>query len=139
MSEKRTILVAEDSDPNRKIICQLLAKFDFTVIECKSGQEAWDNIEGCEKSNTKIDAIFSDIMMPQMGGLELLEKIRKENKLESVPFIFITALAEKEQILKAKELKAQGYILKPISAEKLLKKCKELFADHTFPMFPKSA
>ncbi len=133
MSEVKTILVVEDSGPNRNILLQLLKKFGFEVIETRNGIEAWNKIEESERSGVAINAIISDVMMPGMSGIELLQKMRTENKLKGAPFVFITAVAEKEHILRARELKANGYILKPISKDKLLKKCQELFPDHIFP------
>lgn len=139
MNTKKTILIAEDSAPNRNILVQLLKSFGFDVLEAKTGSEAWTQIIERESNSQPLHAIITDIMMPSMSGIELLQKIRAENKLPDVPIIFITAVAEKEHILKAKELQAQGYLLKPISKDKLLKKCQEIFPDHAFPSFPGAA
>lgn len=135
MSNKKTILIAEDSTPNRNILTQLLKSFGFDVLESTTGSEAWEKIIELESKSQPLHAIITDIMMPSMSGIELLQKIRAENKLPAVPVIFITAVAEKKHILKAKELNAQGYLLKPISKDKLLKKCQEIFPDHVFPSF----
>lgn len=126
------ILVAEDSAPNRNILCHLIKKLGFQVIEATSGKEAWEKIEKWDASHTLL-AIFSDVMMPDMDGIQLLEKVRSSENFANTPFTLVTAVSEKEYILRAKELKVNGYVLKPVSHEKVLKKLTEFFPDRKFP------
>lgn len=133
MSDKKeTILIAEDSPPNRKILGHLLEKLDYNVIECSDGQEAW-NFYLKEESVDGLVAIFSDIMMPSMDGLGLLKNVRKTNKYKETPFVLITAVSDKDYIVQAKSLNVSGYILKPVTFQRMTKKLKELFPSKNFP------
>jgi two-component system chemotaxis response regulator CheY len=126
------ILVAEDSAPNRNILCHLIKKLGFQVIEATNAKEAWEKIEKLDSSQ-RLLAIFSDVMMPDMDGIQLLEKVRSSANFANIPFTLVTAVSEKEYVLKAKELKVNGYILKPVSHDKVLKKLTEFFPNRKFP------
>ncbi len=128
---KDTILIAEDSIPNQKILQHLLVKLGFDVIACNNGAEAWGKIKDQETKN--LVGIFSDMMMPELDGLSLLKKLRAEDKFKELPFVFISAVSDKDQIIAAKSLKVNGYILKPVTFDKVLTKLKQLFPDRVFP------
>ena len=124
------IVVAEDSAPNRKILVHLLEKMGFSVDSFENGKEAWDFL------NSEADdvcAIISDIMMPQMDGIELLKEVRSSEKHKDIPFVLVTAVSDKDYILEAKKLKVDGYLLKPVSFEKVSGKIKQLFPEIKLP------
>jgi two-component system chemotaxis response regulator CheY len=127
---KDTIIVAEDSAPNRTILVHLLRKLDFSVIECVDGESAWAQLES---SKVPIVAILSDVMMPKLDGVELLRRVRGHEKHKSMPFVLITAIAEKEYIVQAKALNVNGYILKPVTFQRVTSKLSELFPTKKFP------
>lgn len=127
---KETIIVAEDSVPNRKILTHLLEKLGFQVIACENGQLAWDALNSAETG--PVSLVISDIMMPTMDGLQLLRQIRDHEKLKPMPVILITAVSEKEYIVKARELNVSGYILKPITFQRVQEKMQELFPQKKF-------
>ncbi|MCC5834201.1 MAG: response regulator [Opitutales bacterium] len=131
--DKKVILVAEDSAPNRRIICQLLSSFGFEVIECVDGEDAYNKAINAIDNTLKLDAIVTDIMMPGMSGLEVIGQLKREDKLAGIPFLFLTAVAKKEHVVAAIKLGAKGYLLKPITREKLQKSCTDLFPNHKFP------
>jgi len=128
---KDAILIAEDSLPNQKILQHLLVKLEFDVIACNNGAEAWAKLNDPETKN--IVGVFSDMMMPELDGLSLLKKVRAEDKFKQLPFVFISAISDKDQIITAKSLKVNGYILKPVTFQKVLTKLKELYPQRTFP------
>ncbi len=132
-NNKKVILVAEDSAPNRRIICQLLSGFGFEVIESTDGEDAYKKAINAIDNSSKLDAIVTDIMMPGMSGIEVIEQLKREDKLAGIPFLFLTAVAKKEHVVRAIKLGAKGYLLKPITREKLQKSCLELFPAHKFP------
>jgi two-component system, chemotaxis family, chemotaxis protein CheY len=126
------IVVAEDSAPNRTILVLLLRKLGFKVIECADGDVAWTALnENPEKKN--IVACISDLMMPNMDGLELLRRTRNDEKLKDLPFVLVTAVSDKDYIFEAKNLKVNGYILKPVTYKRVSAKLQELFPQKTFP------
>lgn len=70
----KTILIAEDNDDLRGIVVDLLESEGFIIIPARDGQEAWDYLNS---SKPFPDLIISDMMMPKMTGMELIENVRK--------------------------------------------------------------
>ena len=130
--KKEVILIAEDSPPNRKILSHLLKKLNYEVIECEDGKIAWEeHLKNGSVEN--LVAILSDIMMPNMDGLGLLKNIRENSTYKEVPFVLITAVSDKDYIMQAKNLNVNGYILKPVTFQRVSTKLKELFPDKMLP------
>lgn len=130
---KDIIVVAEDSPPNRKILSHLLIKLGFEVLAYENGQEAWQALTSGE--HPRVVAIISDIMMPAMDGIQLLRNVRDHENLSKLPFVLVTSISEKEYIAQAKELRVNGYILKPVTFQRVTAKLHELFPDREFPKF----
>ena len=129
--ELDTIIIAEDSPPNRKILAHLLQKLGFEVIACENGQDAYDALTSGE--NPRVVAIISDIMMPPMDGLEFLKRVRAHEKFGNLPFVLVTAVSDKDYIVRAKELNVNGYILKPVTFQRVTAKLQELFPQRLLP------
>lgn len=125
------VIVAEDSPPNRTILVLLLKKLGFQVIECEDGQLAWQALDKNRDKN--VVAVVSDIMMPNMDGMELLRKTRDDGEYSSIPFVFVTAVSEKDYIFEAKNLHANGYILKPVTFQRVAQKMSEIFPNKKLP------
>ncbi len=128
---KNTIVIAEDSAPNRKILAHLIEKLGFEVVACEHGQEAWDKLK--EGKLERVVAVISDIMMPNMDGINLLKNIRGDEKFKTLPVVLVTAVSEKDYIMQAKEMNVNGYILKPVTFQRVTSKLQELFPGHKFP------
>jgi two-component system chemotaxis response regulator CheY len=126
-----TIVVAEDSPPNRKILSHLLQKLGFHVVACEHGQEAKEALHSGKHHN--IVAVISDVMMPKMDGIQLLRHVREDETLKDLPFVLVTAVSEKDYIVQARALNVNGYILKPVTFDRLTSKLRELFPARTFP------
>ena len=121
-----TVLYAEDEEGIRKKISYSLGYYVKEVIEVSNGKEALE----CYKTK-KPDIIFTDIMMPCMNGIELIKKIREEDK--KTPVVMITAHTEKEVLLDAVSLHVEQYIIKPINLKSLknaLKNCVEVICSN---------
>jgi CheY-like chemotaxis protein len=128
---KDKIVIAEDSPPNRKILGHLLERMGFEVIACEHGEEAWSKLT--DPATDGVIAVISDIMMPKMDGIQLLRNIRGDQKTATLPVILVTAISEKEYIAQAKQLNVSGYILKPVTFQRVTSKLQELFPQRTFP------
>lgn len=126
-----TIIIAEDSLPNQKILQHLLGKLGYNVIACNNGKEAWEKLNAPETKN--VVAILSDMMMPIEDGMTFLKKVRESEKFKAFPFVLITAVSDKDLIVQAKHLKVNGYILKPVTFTRVTAKLKELFPNKKFP------
>ncbi len=129
--ELDTIIIAEDSAPNRKILAHLLVKLGFHVVACEDGQNAWDALVSGE--HKRVVAVISDIMMPRMDGISLLRNVRENETWNQLPVVLVTAVSEKDYIVQAKQLNVNGYILKPVTFQRVSTKLKELFPDRPLP------
>ena len=127
------IMVAEDSPPNRAILVHLLRKLGFAVVECKDGMIALEEMQKLREQKILILAVLSDIMMPRMDGIELLKQIRAVDEWKTLPFVLVTAVSDKTHIMEAKEHNVNGYILKPVTVQRVQSKLQELFPGRTFP------
>jgi DNA-binding response OmpR family regulator len=108
-----TVLYAEDEENIRKNIADTLRYYVKEIIEAKNGKEAYELY--CAH---KPDLLMTDILMPQMNGIELVEKIRKDDK--KTPIIMITAHTEKQFLLSAVKLHLEHYLVKPVSLPDIL-------------------
>lgn len=114
MSRQR-ILVVEDHRPLLAAIQDVLSAEGYTVLTATDGVQALQMME--ERCP---NLIVADIMMPQMDGYALYEAIRARPEWAPIPFIFLTARSEREDILKGKGLGVEDYITKPFATQELL-------------------
>lgn len=127
---RECIVVAEDSPPNRKILMHILEKLGYAVESFEDGKAAWEKIEAGQIP--RLVAVLSDIMMPNLDGIQFLKNIRAHEKLKDLPFVLITAVSDREYIMTAKDQKVNGYILKPVTFLRVSAKLKEIFPDKKF-------
>jgi two-component system, chemotaxis family, chemotaxis protein CheY len=116
-----TVLVVDDFLTMRRIVRKILRDLDFEdIIEAEDGSAALEVLK-----RTKVHLIVSDWNMPRMTGLELLKEVRSTEGIKDIPFLMVTAEAQKENILEAVKAKVSNYIVKPFTAatleEKLVK------------------
>lgn len=117
------ILIVDDFLPMRKAMREALKMLNFTNIE-----DAENGSIALEKLNAgNFDLVISDWSMPEMNGLELLEKIKSSEKLKQIPVMMVTAEASQENILKVVKAGAANYIVKPISMRILMTKIEKIF------------
>lgn len=116
---KMKILAVDDFPTMRKIVRNLLKQIGYeNVIDADDGITAKEVLE----TNDSIEFIISDWNMPQMTGLELLKWVRSNDKVKHLPFLMITAEAEKDNIIEAVKSGVNNYIVKPFSAGTLKEK-----------------
>ncbi|MDE7469684.1 MAG: chemotaxis response regulator CheY [Desulfovibrionaceae bacterium] len=116
------ILLVDDFATMRRIIKNILRQLQFTnILEADDGATAWDLMQ-----RQKVDFIISDWNMPQMTGLELLRKVRGDERFKSLPFLMVTAEAQQENILEAAQAGVSNYIIKPFTPEVLEQKIKKI-------------
>ncbi|MCP5498040.1 MAG: response regulator [Leptospiraceae bacterium] len=111
----KKILVIEDDSKLRANISELLSIKNYTVIEAENG------VEGISKAIfNKPNIILCDVMMPGVDGFEVLEKIKNNQELKNIPFIFLTAKSDRTDIRKGMALGADDYVTKPFSIQELV-------------------
>ncbi len=100
------ILVVDDEDALRMIVQMSANMLGLEVLEAENGIKALEIIR-----NTTVDLIISDLMMPEMGGLELLRMLRQEKN--STRFIIVTGYGDRKKIDEAKALDVFAFVDKP--------------------------
>lgn len=121
---KKRILLIEDEWKLRRIASDFLKKENFEVLEAEDGQKALDLI-----ITERYDLVILDVMLPKINGWELLKEIRAKDR--TITVIMLTAKASEEDILKGYELKADEYIVKPVSMKVLIAKVKAFLRIHS--------
>ncbi|MBT5933968.1 response regulator [Sulfurimonas sp.] len=114
------ILAVDDDMINLKLLKSMLKKSGFVkeVIEAKNGSDAIGELKGRDD----IDLILLDIIMPVMGGIDMLKVVRADDNLRQLPIIILTTDETKK--VEALECGANGFLMKPIRKDDLINKIK---------------
>jgi CheY-like chemotaxis protein len=110
----KTILVAEDRDASRELICTVLGAAGYNVIEARDGREAVD-LAGA----TTVDLVLLDLYMPHLDGFAVLENLRARPEYAGVPVIALTASAMAGDRERAIACGFSEYISKPVNMASL--------------------
>ena len=105
-----TLLIVDDNEMNRQLMALQFKRAGYNVVLAESGYEALDLI-----NTSSFDLVLLDIMMPGISGLEVLEQVRKQHTLISLPIIMVTADDLEESIITALQLGANDYLTKPLN------------------------
>ena len=117
------ILVVDDFATMRRIVKTCLRQLGFeNITEADNGQAALDKLR-----NTSFKLIISDWNMPQMMGIDLLKAVRADETLKVIPFVMVTAEAQKENVIEAAKAGVSNYIIKPFTADQLQSKLEQVF------------
>jgi two-component system chemotaxis response regulator CheY len=123
MDVNMKVLIVDDFATMRRIVKNILRQLGFTDIsEADDGKTA---LQALKKE--KFDLILSDWNMPEMPGIELLKAVRADDELKDIPFLMVTAEAEKGNIVEAVKLGVSNYIVKPFTAETMNEKLEKIF------------
>ncbi len=114
--ENRTVLLVDDDLRNTFALSKILGNYGIKVILADNGQMAIEKLE----SETAIDLVLMDIMMPVMDGFEAIRRIRKQPRFEKLPIIALTAKAMSTDRDKCIDAGANDYLVKPLDEEKLV-------------------
>jgi DNA-binding response OmpR family regulator len=115
MEDRKQILLVEDHQPMAGAIESILTMRGYAVLTAANGIEALQVME-----DTAPDLIIADILMPEMDGYTFYEEVQKRSEWCPIPFIFLTSMAEREDIKRGRELGVDSYITKPFDPEDLL-------------------
>ena len=113
--KRPTLLVIEDEAPLRANIVRLLTAEGFQVIAAVDGDEG---IRRARESRP--DLVICDILMPRMDGYGVLALLRSQPETAAIPFIFLTASADKEDLARGLQSGANDYVTKPFRIADLL-------------------
>ncbi len=122
--KKRLILIVDDNEDFRFYLKDNLQSF-FTIAEAADGKEGWRKSLALHP-----ELVVSDISMPVMSGIELCEKIKKDERTRKIPVILLTALAGEGNELESLKTGATDYITKPFNFEILLSKIRNVLENN---------
>jgi len=121
--KEHSILIVDDMTAIRTLVRTQLQTFELAnSCEAEDGAQAWHLLEERYRKQSPLDIIICDWNMPKMSGLELLKRVRGDERFSKIPFIMLTAQNETEEVMAAIELGVSEYIIKPFNAEQLHKK-----------------
>jgi two-component system, OmpR family, alkaline phosphatase synthesis response regulator PhoP len=111
---KKNILVVDDEKDIIDLLSYNLSKEGFAVITARNGKEA------LEKVKQKPDLIILDLMMPEMSGLQVIQEVKKDKTISSVPILILTAKGTETDEIVGLEVGADDYIIKPVKIGKIV-------------------
>ena len=109
MAASENLLLVDDEELNRDMLSRRLERNGFSVEVAESGPQALAQI-----AERPIDLVLLDTMMPGMGGIEVLKRLRERHTQEELPVIMVTAVTDSPRIAEALELGANDYVTKPV-------------------------
>jgi len=118
-SAKPLVLAVDDNPQNLKFLGQLLSDNNYEVGMAQNGQQALNFV-----SKNQPDLILLDIMMPEMDGFKVCQKLKSQLETKHIPIIFLTAKTETEDIVKGFDLGGVDYVTKPFTSAELLSRIK---------------
>src|SRR5215475_10252695 len=108
------ILIAEDDRDSRELLRWMLEKLGYEVVATANGKEAWEAFR-----RGRFRLVISDVLMPEIDGLELCRRIRKHKQSKYTYVIIITALIGKKDYLEGMEAGADDFVTKPFDPDEL--------------------
>ncbi|MEM7018120.1 MAG: response regulator [Pseudomonadota bacterium] len=114
---ERTILVVDDEEYNLEILTEYLEDANYEVVAVERGEEAWSLLQDDPQ---RFHAVLLDRMMPGMDGLEVLEHVRQEPKLDGLPIIMQTAKGSEKDVVEGFRAGAHYYLIKPFERDRLM-------------------
>jgi CheY-like chemotaxis protein len=115
------ILVVEDDPVVSKVIDSVLRKRSFETVMVENGLQALEVL----KNTPDIGLVLSDIMMPEIDGLQLFGLMKQNPAWANIPVVFSTSLADLDTVRKAGKMGCRHYVLKPINATHLTEKVRD--------------
>ena|SRR5215471_8836802 len=114
-SEPFTVMIVEDHPDQRALLELILQKEGYRVLSAADGLEAWEKLE-----KDDVQLVLLDIMLPQLDGLELIRRIRGDDRFKAIYLLVVTARKGEAFVVNTLDLGADGYMIKPFSFSELL-------------------
>ena len=113
------VLVVDDSPTMRRIVVQMLKKIGYSdIVEAGDGREALERLQ----AEGDIELVCTDWNMPVMSGLELVQAIRGDESLSSLPILMVTTRNMKDDIITAMRAGVNNYVTKPFDPQTIKEK-----------------
>lgn len=113
------LLVVDDSSTMRRIIKNTLQRLGYDdILEAEHGVQAWDLLD----SSGDVNVLITDWNMPEMNGLDLVKKVRADERFVDIPIIMVTTEGGKAEVITALKAGVNNYIVKPFTPQVLKEK-----------------
>ncbi len=124
MNREAPVLVVEDETETNQLLCELLQR---EGVVCQGVEEGGQALAAAVQARPA--AILLDLMLPDMSGLEMVQRLRCEGSLKRIPWIVLTALDDDASRQRVQELGADAYLTKPLQPQTLVAEVRELLAE----------
>jgi len=118
----KKILIVDDSATIRAQVKNALVGAGFEIVEASDGVEGLEVIT----ANADLAAVLCDVNMPRMGGLQMLELVKANGRLATLPVVMLTTEGQPKLVQQAKAVGAKAWIVKPFKAEQLVATMRKL-------------
>jgi CheY-like chemotaxis protein/prolyl-tRNA editing enzyme YbaK/EbsC (Cys-tRNA(Pro) deacylase) len=119
-----TVLVVEDEAETNELFCRLMEREGYTCQGVEEGNRALE-----VAAEVRPSAILLDLMLPDMSGFDVCERLRRNGPLKRIPVIVMTALDDEASRQRGRELGAEAYLTKPFAPSELVEELHEVLAD----------
>jgi two-component system chemotaxis response regulator CheY len=111
------VLIVDDDVVSRMMLMHMIdSAGSYEVLEAEDGEEAWRQLD----TGTRPAMLFCDLRMPRLSGMELLARVKADERFAGLPFVLVSAAADGATMEQALGLGADGYIVKPFDSGKVL-------------------
>ena len=117
-----SILIVEDNPVNAKVLMIMLRGEGYQTLVAGNGKQALETVS----TTAGIQLIITDYMMPEMDGLEFIEKLRALPTFNHVPILVASAYGDLDTVKRAQSVRCDGFLVKPIDKAQLIKRVKQL-------------
>ena len=126
-AEPKTILLVEDNADDEQLTLRAMRQSDIPNIirVARDGAEALDKLFGAGQDRLP-DLVLLDLKLPKVNGLEVLQKIRSDDRTKTLPVVVLTSSDEERDIVESYELGANSYIRKPVDFDQFIDAVRQL-------------
>jgi len=126
--EPKTILLVEDNADDEQLTLRAMRQSEVPNIirVARDGAEALDALFGVGAGNRLPDLILLDLKLPKVSGLEVLQRIRSEERTRTLPIVILTSSDEERDIVESYNLGANSYIRKPVDFDEFIDAVRQL-------------
>jgi len=117
----KKVLVVDDSETIRQHVAEALTRVGFEVIEASDGAIGLQRV-----GQHDFSMIILDVNMPQLNGMEVLERLKQDPKTASIPVLMLTTEAQRSMIERARQNGAKAWLIKPIKVDSLVSTVKKV-------------
>lgn len=113
----KKILIVDDSSMMRLVVSKAAKKLNYEVIEASNGKEGLEQL----MLHEEVDLILCDINMPVMNGMEMIEKLKEDEKLQFIPVVMLTTESKEELKQQGRDLGVKAWMVKPFNEKTFTK------------------